>query len=420
MRKIGLKILPVFLLATAIALSPSFSAGQIEGGRVIEIRVEDFLIVILGLVWIANFLISGKKKVEKPPLLFPILAWLGIGFFSVLTNWIFGNIGISRGFFFFLKEVEFFFLYFYLFYHLRSFDSVKFIIKAWIFLGLINISWIVYQIVSGLRITYYYGPMPFMEPGPFPAGGFFLIIFIFFLNILLYYYFSLNISKFKKGVVAMAAVSPAVGVFCSGSRASFFGLILALILTFFLYSLKKGFFKTFLIVIIFSIFISGILVLSQQPVAERFLNIEDIFWNLNTENPASRTSIWIYQLSEASERPLFLLFGFGKSVVLLEKKGESHSQYVRNIIETGIIGFLIFLILMFAIIKKSWHEFSKGKDSLLMGLSSGLFIATLAMLFISILAEAFIVVKISEAYWFFAALTMAALSLNKKTKQNDL
>jgi len=53
--------LPLILLAAAIGLSPSFSAGEIIGGRIIEIRVEDILIVILGLVWLANFLVSGRE-----------------------------------------------------------------------------------------------------------------------------------------------------------------------------------------------------------------------------------------------------------------------------------------------------------------------------------------------------------------------
>ncbi|GAG71502.1 unnamed protein product, partial [marine sediment metagenome] len=111
--------LELILLIIAIAFSPSFSAGVIEGGRVVEIRVEDVLIVIFGLAWIASFLISKKEKIKKPPLLLPILAWLGIGFFSILINLIFTNIGISRGFFYFLKEIEFFFLYFFIFYHIK-------------------------------------------------------------------------------------------------------------------------------------------------------------------------------------------------------------------------------------------------------------------------------------------------------------
>ena len=106
------KILPLILLAAAIALSPSFSAGNLPNGKVIEIRLEDVLILVFGLVWLADFLVSGRRKIEKPPLLLPILAWLGIGFISVLTNWIFGNLAIVRSFFYFLKEVEFFVFYF--------------------------------------------------------------------------------------------------------------------------------------------------------------------------------------------------------------------------------------------------------------------------------------------------------------------
>lgn len=410
MKKSYFKNLSLVFLAAAIALSPSFSAGEIEGGRVLEIRIEDVLIVILGLVWIASFLISGRKNIKKPPLFLPILAWLGIGFFSVLTNWIFMNIELSRGFFYFLKEVEFFFLYFYLFYHIRNLDTTKFTIKIWIFLGLINVGWVIYQIIKGLVPSGWgaYGPGAVGEAGPFPSGGFFLILFIFLFNILFFYYLNLNISKFKKGILTVVIISPSIGVFSSGSRASFLGFILALILTFLFYSLKKGFLKSFLIGILALIIISSFFIFFQQSTAERFLNIEGILWNLNPENPVSRTSIWITQLTEASKHPLFLFFGLGKSVFLTTE--ESHSQYVRNFIETGIIGSLVFFLLIFAIIKKTFQGFSLGKDTFSIGLSAGLLVSTLVILFVSIVNDAFIIVKVMEVYWFFTALTMATLS----------
>jgi len=197
MKKSFLEILPVFLLVLAIGFSPSFSAGKIESGKDLEIRVEDILLVIFGLVWLFGFLISGKRSIEKPPLFFPILAWVGVGFFSVLINWILGNISYSQGFFFFFKEVEIFFLYFYVYYHLENFSQIKFIIKTWIFIVLINIGWIIYELVTGLTLTYHYGPTPFIEPnGPLPAGGFFLMIFVFLFNVFLFYNLSQKCSKF--------------------------------------------------------------------------------------------------------------------------------------------------------------------------------------------------------------------------------
>ncbi len=411
-KKNWFKNLPLVLLAAAIALSPSFPAGEIEGGRVIELRVEDFLIVILGLAWITNFLISGREKVKKPPLFFPILAWLSVGLFGVLTNLIFANIALCRGFFFFLKQVQFFFLYFYLFYHIRNFDSAKSIVKVWIFLGLVNAGWIVFQLIKGLPPGVgAYGPGFLGEPAaPFPSGGFSLILFVFFLNILIYYFLNLKISNFKKGILLIVAMSPAIGVFASGSRASFLGLIVALILTFFFYSLKKTFLKSFAIGIFVLLLIGSVFIFThEQPAVKRFLDIDHMLWTLNPENPVSRPAIWIRHLSEPLERPQFLFFGLGKSVLVYE----SHSQFVRNFVETGIIGSLIFLILMYVIIKKSWRGFTRSPDTFSIGLAAGLLVTTLIMLFISISAEAFIVVKIAQVYWFFAAITMAALSFNK-------
>ena len=402
--------IPLLLLAAAIALSPSFSAGTLPDGKIIEIRIEDILIVVLGLVWIASFLVSGKKTVEKPPLLFPILAWLGIGFFSVLTNWIFGNLELSRGFFYFLKEIEFFFLYFYLFYHIKSIDSAKFIIKIWIFLGLINIGWIVYQTITGLELTYYYGPTAFMEPGgPFPSSGFFLILFIFLFNILLFYYWNLNISKFKKGFLGVMVMVPGVGALISGSRTSFWGLLFALFFTFLLGFLRKKNFRVFLasILLIILLSVSFIYFVPTWPGAKRALDIKGVLWEYGREAGPTRINIFKALLEVVSKHPLNIFFGFG--VV-----GEAHSQYMRNLIERGIIGSLVFFCLIFIIIKKSWQGFSKNKDAFSISLSAGLLIATLTMLLMSIPTDPFMVVKVAEVYWFFVALTMATLSFKLK------
>jgi len=413
MNKKLIKILPVIILALAIGLSPSFSLGRLSAGRIIEIRVEDILIAILGLIWIANFLISGKEKSEKPPLFFPILAWLGVGLFSLLINWMFTNLAFSESFFFFLKEVEFFFLYFYLFYHIKSFNTIKLLIKSWIFIGLFNVCWIFYHAIRGLKEKYYhYGYTPIIEPeGPFPAGGFFLLLFIFLFNILLYYYFSLKISKFKKTILTILCIIPVVGIFSSGSRASIFGFIFALFLILLFYSLKKDLLKPLLIAFLVLVVISSIFIFSHHQMITRISNIENLMRNFSLENVASRPSIWISRLTEMFNYPLTVFFGLGKSAL-----EESHSQYVRNFIETGIVGSLMFLILMFVILKKSWQEFTGEKDPFLVGLCAGLLVTTLTMLFISISAGPFIVVKIAEVYWFFVAMSLTAIYLCQKKR----
>ena len=61
MTKNCLKILPILLLATSIAISPSFSLGKIEGERMIEIRIEDILLAVLGILWLISFLVKEKS-----------------------------------------------------------------------------------------------------------------------------------------------------------------------------------------------------------------------------------------------------------------------------------------------------------------------------------------------------------------------
>ncbi len=417
------KNLPLILLFSAIALSPSYSAGifgPLADSKIIELRIEDFLIVILGLVWIANFLISGRRKVKKPPLFFPILAWVGIGFVSLLTNWIFTNLSLDRGFFYFLKEIEFFIFYFYIFYHIKNIDSAKFLIKLWIFLGAVNVGYVIYQMVVGYRFvttfgfrTGEYGTAALGEWGVFPTGAFFLIIFIFLLNIFLYYFLNSNISKIKKGILGIVAVGPVLGVFGTGSITNFLGLIIAVILTLFFLFLKKKTFKLVFISILFLIFIVVLFnfSLEHSPTVKRLLPVlsPDVF---SSSYKYGRVIYWTPFLEEISEFSLTsLLIGVGKGYV-----GDTHNQFLRNFVETGIIGSLAFLFLIFTILKISFKRYLKDQNSFSLGLSAGLLVATLVMLFLSLATDSFIVVKPVSVYWSFAAITMAVLAINKRKK----
>ncbi len=407
------KNLPIILLAVAVAITFSFSAGKIKEAytRIIEIKIEDILLLILGLIWIANILISRKKRFQKPPLFFPILVWLSVGLFSLLTNWIFKNIGLYMGFFYFLKEVEFFFLYFYLFYHIKNINSAKLVIKIWIFLGLVNMGWIVYQLLMG--IVGYYGPGAIgEEAGAFPSGSFFLIMFIFFFNVLLFYYFSLKISNLKKTILAIFTIAPVFGLFATGSRTAAAGFFFAILMTFLLYFFKEKK-KIKPVLIIISILIIGILsyffIFPKLGAAERAINfLEGISVQFDVESYSGRSIIWKENIEGFLKKPLFIFFGMGKSVFLAY--GESHNQYVKNLIETGIIGSLAFLFLVFIIIKKSLWQFLLNRDPFVIGLASGLFITTLTMLLISLVGEPFTIVKSAETYWFFTALTMTVFS----------
>lgn len=415
MKKNWYKNIGLVFLAFAIAFSPRFSAGVIPGVRIIEIRVEDILIVALGIACIVQLLLSHTKKIRKPPLFLPIIAWLSFGLISTLINLLLGNIQILRAFFFFLKEIEFFVFYFYAFYHINDLDSAKFILSLWITLGLINVGWIIIELLTGIRYSYYYGPTLFTEPqNPFGSGVFFLINFTFLFNIFLYYLTKLNSSFFKKGILMIATVLISVGIFASGSQTALIGFIVALSLTFLLYLIKSKLQNPSLIGIAFLVVCGVVLILSLSNgnTIRRQTSIEKIVFELNTSEHLSRVSIWKYYIAKPFEYPLGPLIGVGKSFV-----GEAHNLFVRIFVETGLIGVSLFSLLIFSILTTSFQEFLKEKDPFIVGVSSALVVTTFTALVISMGGESFIYgVKISEIYWFFVGIAMAALTIAKQKK----
>ncbi|GAG60009.1 unnamed protein product, partial [marine sediment metagenome] len=225
----------------------------------------------------------------------------------------------------------------------------------------------------------------------------------------LYYYSRLKLSRIKKIILSLGILSLPIGIISSGSRTCILGLILVVVLSLFFYQFKYGVLRSVFILLGLLIIIGVIFsfVSDKVPYILR-LQPEIVLKSIN-----NRSEIWKAQIDRVPENLFYYFFGMGKSIRLYGRE-ESHSQYIRNFIETGLIGSLIFFFLIFVIIKKAFRGFLLRKEPLLIGLSSGLLVSTIAMLFISIAAEGFLVVKINEIYWFFVAITMAALSFNKR------
>lgn len=416
------KILPVALLALAIGLSPSFSVGTLDDIRPFNVRAEDIVLFLLFLFWIfrASFSKLEFDKFEKAPFFYAIFAWVVIGFLSLIINWRFGDLPLIRSFFFFLKEVEFFLVYFIVFFSINKKEAVNFITGLWIFLGVVNAAWIIFELLAGLKITYYYGPTTFLEPlGMFMGAGFFLMLFIFVFNLLLYYYRSLNWPWWKNALIISAVLSFVIGIISSGNRNAFWSGMFALFLIIILYiykfrSSKKLISGILFLGIIFVLLISSyFFVTHYAPGVKRLFNTETMLREfVNPEKSLeniTRIDTWISQIKESVKKPFFLVFGYGKASFFFT--ADSNSQYVRNFIETGVLGSLAFFFSIFLILKTSWQNFKKSNDPFVTAYSAGIVVSTFAMLLMSISHDAFTSVKIAESYWFFIALAITATSL---------
>ncbi len=390
----------LFLLATFIALSPSFSAGKIEGGKIIEIRGEDILLVVFIPLWFFQIIFS-KEKIERKPLFFPIIIWVILGIFSTVFNIILGRLNFFRGLFYSLKEIEIFLIYFFVVSCLKDKKEIKNLVYLWFVLGAFNLSYVLYQIFTQTKKGEY-GVAAICEKGVFPTGLFFLLLFIFFYNHFVYYFSNKKISFSKKSFLFLISTLPALAVFTSASRSNSLALFLSFISILFLAFFKERKKKVFILFLITFPLLYFYFRFSLTPFPSS-RRISDL------TNPKKL----IYGLKkgrlETAIKPEFerailhpSLIGFGKGFVQ-----EAHNQFLRNFIETGFLGSLAFLFLIFAIIKKAWQKFKKEEDSISISLSSNLLVAIFTLLFLSLVTEAFLVVKPAEVFWFFVALTFA-------------
>ncbi len=414
-------IISLVLLVLAIGLTPRIPVGIIEGlERIIDVRGEDIWILVLAIVWIVSFLKSRRLKLDKPPLLLPILFWLGVGFFSLLVNWAFDNVSVPRGFFYFAKELQFFFVYFFIFFHVKSLDSANLLLRTWIVIGIANIAWVFYQLfIIGRKGEY--GISAFNEWGVFPTGSFFLMLFIFLFNWWLYCFWRKSAISWQKKYLYLAAVlAIIIGILGALSKTVFVGFWFALVLSIAFYVWNTRTLKvavaSFLLFVGVSAFTLGAyfsLILPYLPSADRLLFIKE---DIVSEVKRARfdTSIapqFQETIRQANQRPLFYVIGHGKGAVLFSH--ESHNQYLRNFVETGIAGSIAFLVLIGAILMRAWKGFKQKNGELAAGLAGGVIAATLTMLFMSLVVDAFIVVKTNMTYWFFLGLAMALLHAQK-------
>jgi O-antigen ligase len=82
------------------------------------------------------------------------------------------------------------------------------------------------------------------------------------------------------------------------------------------------------------------------------------------------------------------------------------AQYVRVITETGLLGLATFFILLATIFRRSLEVFRESADPFSQGLSMGFLAGFTGLLFHSIGANTFIIVRIMEPFWFLAAMVV--------------
>ncbi|MBW2205745.1 MAG: O-antigen ligase family protein [Deltaproteobacteria bacterium] len=395
----------LFILIFSMLLSPEFVVGTTGGaslGRGVTLRLDDFLLVIIGFSWLAKMSIHKELGLFlRTPLNKPIAFYIIICLVSTLFGAIFGRVNLVTGFFFVLKYFEYMIVYFIVANHLESNKQVQNYLWAMLItcaiVSLIGIA----QIPEGHRVS-----APFEgevgEPNTF--GGY----LVFMLSIVVGLF--LTTPSFRNQLIYGAlAVLFATPLFYTQSRSSYLAAIPAM-LTFLLLSEKKQW-------ILAAILLLGVTLpfIAPQAAKERVMytftqgqrqkNVVEVGGVKLDTSLSARIVSWRQASRDYINHP-FLGYGVTGYRFL-------DAKYARVALETGFLGIFFFFILLYTIFRQTYDSFKVAEDPVQRGLAMGFLAGFAGLLFHSIGSNTFIIVRIMEPFWFVTAMVIMTPHLKK-------
>ena len=385
----------LYILIFSMLLSPEIGLGETTGptvGRAVTLRLEDFLLVIIGFSWFAKNAIDKELGLfVKTPLNRPIFFYILVCLVSTGFGIISGDVRIKSGFFFVLKYIEYFIVFFMIANQLKDINQVKRFVFC-IFLTCFIVSIVgLLQIPGGERVS---APFEGEVGEPNTLGGYLLFIGAVATGLLI----KTDNPKLKQVLLLLIVVIIPPFLFTQ-SRSSYLGLIpVCFILG--LFTKRRALVFGFMVIVII---LSPLLLPSQvkdrilytftQPEGTGQVKIGDI--HLDTSTSARIASL--KQIMEDWPKKPILGYGItGYNFV--------DAQYPRVLIESGIIGLLAFLYLLYSILKLTIYHMKKVQTPEFEGITLGFLAGFVGLMFHALGANTFIIVRIMEPFWFFVGI----------------
>lgn len=391
--------LALSLLIFSMLLGPEVIVGGIGKGsmlgRGLTLRLDDFLIVIVGLAWLAKTaLYKELGLVFRTPLNRPIAAYAFTVFFATGLGMMAGRVKLLGGSLFSLKYIEYFVVYFMVVNNLRERRQLeRFLLALLVTAAIVSVIGIL-QIPSGERVS-----APFEGKGgePNTFGGY----LVFMLALVAGLYLT-SASLERKVLLAFLAVLIILPLLFTLSRASYLALI-PLASALFIYSDRKRFLASlFVFGLILAPFLTPKVVVDRilftftQPFYPTQIQVGGIRFDTSTSD---RLRAWYEAVFE--DWPKHPLFGYGVTGYHF-----LDAQYPRVLVETGVIGLMAFLWLQLSLFRQAHAVFTATRDPLFKGVALGFLSGFIALVAHSIGSNTFIIVRIMEPFWFLAGMVV--------------
>ncbi len=395
----------LYILIFSMLLSPEIMAGETAGsslGRGVTLRLEDFLLAVIGLSWFARNAVRKelglflKTPLNKAILFYGLACILSTGF-GIMS----GRVEMKTGSLYVLKYLEYFIVFFMMVNHVRNTEQIKRFVFC-LFLTCFIASIIgIFQIPGGGRVS-----APFEgeigEPNTF--GGYLLFIGVVAAGMLA----KTEDSKTKQilAVLILCIIPPFL---FTQSRSSYLAIIPALMVLGLMADRRIIILGVLMLAILISPLLlpeavrNRVMYTFSQPEEKGQIQIGNI--RLDTS-----TSARLVSFKEALQAwPKHPLLGYG-----VTGYGFIDAQYFRVLVETGLLGFIAFMYLLFSIFKVTLNNLKKLETPYFQGLGIGFFAGFVGLIVHAIGANTFIIVRIMEPFWFFAGIMVVMPEMERQ------
>jgi O-antigen ligase len=397
----------LYVLIFSMLLSPELIAGDIVGkatlSRGFTLRLEDFLLVFIGLSWLARNAVDKTTGLfRKTSLNQPIAAYILACFLATLWGKITGNVEGKAGFFFVLKYFEYMIVFFMVVNYVDSADQAKRLLFCLFLTCFIVSIYGLMQIPGGGRVS---APFEGETGEPNTFGGY--LVFMGAVAAALMDH--LKDLRVRLGLSLLLLVL-LVSLVYTQSRASYLAVIPAFLMVSLL-SPRRFYLVAALIIAV----VLGPLILPKvatDRVASTFTQPEVSgqiqFGRLRLDTSASARIIGFREGLSAWRLKPFLGYGVTGFRFM-------DAQYPRILVETGILGMAAFLWLIYALFKVAFSSWQDTQNDLLRGLSAGLIAGLVGLLVHAIGANTFIIVRIMEPFWFLVGIVLALTAIREES-----
>jgi len=399
--------LALIILIFSMLLSPELKVGEVPG-RAVVVRIDDILLIVVFFSWLAKMAINKELGLlRRTPLNFLIAAYVLLYIISTIIGILNGRIHPLKSFFYILKYIEYFMLYFMFTNNIRDKRQIRTFITFFLITGAITCAYATSQIGTLPRVT---APFEGSHPEPNTLGGYLIFLFAICMGLFLYSPYS----KWRSFSIALACFIIPPFIFTL-SRSSYLAFI-PMYFSFIILSKKKKVFLT--VILMLTIFIVSVVVprvteVVKERIAKTFTpaRIYELFGKPIPleQSAAARVESWKRVFRQWMRRPLL---GYGVTGV-----GLVDSQYPRVLGEVGIVGFLIFIWLIIAIFRYALYTFNSIKDEWAKGLTLGFLAGFVGLLTQAFAANTFIIVRIMEPFWFLTAIVVMLPEIDKQNNR---